>query len=151
MEHTDPKPFAAAINAALTAAQHSTEQSTKASRASEGERKRHFLTVMKRWAAVFKRADSGDIEKEMWLIAEYFKAIGHLSPAGLEALTEQLLRKCTFFPTIRECIEIIEVPQLSGQWGNPFINRNPALYVDQRPALAAPRTGGVIGRYGEAQ
>jgi len=133
------------MDAALTAAQPSTEQSTKDSRASEGERKRHFLTIMKRWGSVFKRADSADIEKEMWLIAEYFKALGHLSPAGLEALTEQLLRKCTFFPSIRECLEIVNVPQLSGQWGNPFINRPAALYHDQRAALAAPRPVGMIG------
>lgn len=150
MEHNDPKPFAAAIEAALTAAAPSQGSSTRGSTSSiDGERKRHFLQVFRRWEALFKRADRGDEQSEKWFIAEYYKSLGHLSHDGLEALTEQLKRKCTFFPTIKECLEIINVPQLSGQWGNPFVNRPAELYVDRRAALAPPRTAGVIGTYGE--
>lgn len=150
MEHSDPKPFAAAISAALTAAAPSPEQSTKASTSSvELERRRHFLQVFRRWEALFKRADRGDEQAEKWFIAEYFKSLGHLSPAGLEALTDQLKKRCTFFPSIKECLEIVHVPQLSGQWGNPFVNRSPALYVETRAALAPPRPAGVLGKYGD--
>lgn len=146
------KSFQAAMATALTAAAPSPEQSTMGSTSSDHvDRKRHFLQVFRRWEALFKRADRGDEQAEKWFIAEYYKSLGHLSHDGLEALTEQLKCRCTFFPTIKECLEIINVPQLSGQWGNPFINRSPALYVDQRPALSAPRSAGVLGRYGDGE
>lgn len=85
------------------------EQLTKdsTSLAEEIERKKHFLQVFRRWEALFKRADRGDIQAEKWLIADYFKSLGHLSPEGLEALTDELKAKCIFFPTIRECLEIM--------------------------------------------
>lgn len=125
--------FGQAATAALTAAAASQEQSTKGSNTSTGskaelERRRYFLTMFRRWEALFKRADRGDEMADKWLIAEYYKSLGHLSTSGLEALTEQLKRRCTFFPTIRECLAIIEVPQLSGEWSNPFINRPAAFY-----------------------
>lgn len=101
--------------------------------------------MFRRWEALFKRADRGDEMADKWLIAEYYKSLGHLSQGGLEALTDQLKRRCTFFPSIRECLEIINVPQLSGQWGNPFINRDAALYHDKAKALAPPRAVGAIG------
>ncbi len=146
MDHTGAKNFRTAMETALTAAAPSPESSTRGSNtSSEAALKRHFLQVFRRWEAVFKRADRGDEVAEKWLVAQYFKALGHLSPAGLEALSEQLMRKNTFFPTIRECLEIINVPQLSGQWGNPFINRPAALYQDQHAALAAPRAVGLVG------
>lgn len=75
--------------------------------AEEIERKKHFLQVFRRWEALFKRADRGDIQAEKWLIADYFKSLGHLSPEGLEALTDELKAKCIFFPTIKECLEIM--------------------------------------------
>lgn len=146
MEH-ETKTFRSAMDGVLTGVAASSEQSAKASRALEVDRKRHFLTMMLRWQSLFKRADSGSIEADKWLIAEYFKSLGHLSHDGLEALTEQLKAKCTFFPTIRECLEIINVPQLSGQWGNPFINRPAALYHDEKKALEHYRAVGAIGDY----
>lgn len=75
--------------------------------AEEIERKKHFLQVFRRWEALFKRADRGDIQAEKWLIADYFKSLGHLSPEGLEALTDELKAKCIFFPTIKECLDIM--------------------------------------------
>ena len=100
---------------------------------------------------MFKRADSGSIEQDKWLIAEYFKSLGHLSPEGLDALTDQLKRRCTFFPTIRECLDIINVAPLSGEWGNPFINRRPALYHDDRKALAGPGRTAALAHHREAE
>lgn len=102
----------------MTAVAVSPEQSTRESRTLEIERKRHFLSVMLRWQSLFKRADSGSIEADKWLLAEYFKSLGHLSPAGLDALTEELKTRCTFFPTIKECIEVIRPARHS--YGNPF-------------------------------
>lgn len=90
--------------------------------------KRHFVQVWRRWDAMFKRADKGDVTMEKILMAEYFRSLGHLSPMGLEALTEMLKQRVTFFPTIKECMDIINVKPLSGDWGNPFIGVHPELY-----------------------
>lgn len=107
---------------------------------SEGARKKHFLQVFRRWEALFKRADKGDDMMERLLLAEYYRSLGHLSHDGLEALTDQLKRRCTFFPTIKECLDIINVAPLSGDWGNPFVSRSPRLYSPQNAhnALSAP-------------
>lgn len=96
------------------------EQSTKASTslADEIAHKRHFLQTFRRWEALFKRADRGDVQAEKWLIADYYKSLCHLSPAGLEALTDELKERCTFFPTIRECLEVTRPKQFD--YGNRF-------------------------------
>lgn len=131
----ETKAFKQAAATALTVVAASAEQSTKASRALEIERKRHFLTVMQRWERLFKRADSGSVEADKWFLAEYFKSLGHLSPEGLEALTEQLKARCTFFPTIRECLEVINPPRHS--YSNPF-NRINGRIPDRLLAGPAP-------------
>lgn len=96
------------------------EQSMKdsISLAEEIARKRCFLEVFRRWEILFKRADRGDVQAEKWLIADYFKSLGHLSPEGLEALTDELKARCTFFPTIKECLEIINPSRYS--YESPF-------------------------------
>jgi hypothetical protein len=96
------------------------ERSTKASTSLDKEiaHKRHFLTVFRRWEALFKRADRGDIQADKWFIAEYYKSLGHLSQNGLEALTEELKERCTFFPTIKECLAIIRPSRFD--YANPF-------------------------------
>lgn len=86
--------------------------------ADEIARKKHFLQVFRRWEALFKRADRGDVQAEKWLIADYFKSLGHLSAEGLEALTEELKARCVFFPTIKECLEITRPGRYD--FGNPF-------------------------------
>lgn len=92
-----------------TVAAASHEQLTKdsTSLAEENARKRYFLQVFRRWEMLFKRADRGDVQAEKWMIADYFKSLGHLSPTGLETLTDVLKEKCTFFPSIKECLEIM--------------------------------------------
>ena len=86
--------------------------------ADEIARKKHFLQIFRRWEALFKRADKGDIQAEKWLIADYFKSLGHLSEVGLEALTDELKKRCIFFPTIKECLDIIKPARFD--YGNPF-------------------------------
>ena len=127
MEHTEAKPIGKAMDAVLAAAAPSQKSSTKGSTSSdEGDRKRHFLMVFRRWEALFKRADRGDEQAEMWFVAEYYDSLKHLSPAGLEALTKQLKARCTFFPTIKECLDITNCASLD--WSNPFSQRSPALF-----------------------
>lgn len=84
----------------------------------ETARKKHFLQTFRRWEALFKRADRGDVQAEKWLIADYYKSLSHLSEVGLEALTDELKKRCTFFPTIRECLEITNPGK--HDYGNPF-------------------------------
>jgi hypothetical protein len=105
---------------ALTAAAALQEQLTKDSTSlnEENERKRHFLQTFRRWEALFKRADRGDVQAEKWLIADYFKSLGHLSAEGLEALTDELKARCIFFPTIKECLEITNPKRFD--YANPF-------------------------------
>ena len=98
---------------ATTAVAALQEQSTRESISSADEiaQKRHFLQTFRRWEALFKRADRGDVQAEKWLIADYYKSLCHLSPAGLEVLTDELKERCTFFPTIRECLEVTRPKQ----------------------------------------
>ena len=120
-----------------TAVAASLEQSTKdsTSLAEEIARKKHFLQVFRRWEMLFKRADKGDVQAEKWLIADYFKSLGHLSPHGLECLTDVLKEKCTFFPTIKECLEITNPKQFD--YGNPFYKLR-HLDAGDPKMLAAP-------------
>ena len=103
------------------------------------DHKRYFLAVFRRWESLFKRADRGDLQAEKWFIAEYYKSLSHLSPAGLEALTDLLKEKCIFFPTISECLAAIK-PRDQYDWGHPFNSRPAKLFnVANRPELAAPQ------------
>jgi len=83
--------------------------------------------VFRRWEALFKRKDRGDEEAERWLVAEYYRSLMHLSPAGLEALTEQLKASATFFPSIRECLDLCKPKPFA--WGNPIALRKPEMFV----------------------
>jgi len=125
--------------ASVIAGATKSEQQTKPSNSSAVlEHKRLFLETYKRWARIFKGKD-GDLNDEKWLIAEYYDSLGHLSPAGLDALTKSLKATCTFFPTIKECLEAIK-PASRYDWGHPFLNA-PAMFLP-RPnvaQLAAPR------------
>lgn len=102
------------------------------------DRKRHFLEVFRRWDALFKRGDRGDIMAEKWLIAEYFKRLGHLSPTGLECLTDLLTEKYTFFPTIAECLAVMKCDRYD--YGNPFRNgaAGALSYATQNLTISAP-------------
>lgn len=104
--------------------------------ADENAHKRHFLQTFRRWEALFKRADRGDVQAEKWLIADYYKSLGFLSPAGLEALTDVLKERCTFFPTIRECLEITR-PKVD-EFGNPFYRMRHLANGDDRMLIAPP-------------
>lgn len=98
---TEAKQFgmlAATVAAALP------EQSTKDSNGSTAH-KRAFLETFRRWEILFKRKDGANVEAEKWLIAEYYDSLKHLSPEGFKALTDILKQECTFFPTIRECLD----------------------------------------------
>lgn len=97
------------------------EQSTKDSNGSVDAHKRHFLQTFRRWEVLFKRKD-GDVQSDKWLIAEYYKSLGHLSEAGLDVLTDALKETCVFFPTIKECLDLTR-PKDRYDWAHPFLNK----------------------------
>lgn len=112
-------PISELAQRALTNVLASPEQSTKGLTGST-DHKRAFLETFRRWEALFKRKDSGDAQADKWLIAEYYDSLGHLSPDGLQALTRLLKENCTFFPTIRECLDMMR-PKDRCDWGHPFL------------------------------
>jgi hypothetical protein len=85
------------------------------------EHKRAFLETFRRWEVLFKRKDAGDMQAERWLIAEYYDSLGHLSLEGMNVLTRLLKENCTFFPTIRECLDLMR-PKDKYDWGHPFLS-----------------------------
>lgn len=103
----------------LTAALASPEQSTKGSTGS-AEHKRAFLETFRRWEVLFKRKDTGDVQADKWLIAEYYDSLGHLSVDGFQTLTRLLKENCTFFPSIKECLDVMR-PKDRYDWGHPFL------------------------------
>lgn len=104
-----------------------------------------FLETFQRWARLFKRKDSGDVQADKWLIAEYYDSLGHLSPDGLEVLTRQLKENCIFFPSIKECLDLMR-PKDRYDWGHPFLNRPAHLFIAQpsRKSIAADRVAKMI-------
>lgn len=134
-DHT--KTFGQAMETALTDAAASQEPATKASNGSD-DHKRAFVTNFRRWSVLFKRKD-GDVEADKWLIAEYYKSLQHLTPAGFDKLTDILKETCIFFPTIRECLEAVTCKD-QYDWGHPFRGNPPALVRRYTPPaqLAAP-------------
>lgn len=113
------KTIAQAADSALSAVAACLTPSTQESQTSdENAHKRAFLETFRRWAILFKRADSGDITADMWLVAEYYKSLRHLNADGFEHLTEELKRRCTFFPSVKECLEVINPSKYS--YESPF-------------------------------
>lgn len=114
------------------------------SNSSELVHKRAFLEVFRRWEALFKRKDSGDLQAEKWLIAEYYDSLGHLSADGLQTLTRLLKENCTFFPSIKECLDLM-CPKDRYDWGHPFHNSNPRLFHAQPSRRAIGYTAQLTG------
>jgi len=84
---------------------------------------------------LFKRKDAGDMQAERWLIAEYYDSLGNLSLEGMNVLTRLLKENCTFFPTIRECLDLMR-PKDKYDWGHPFLsvhNGQPSPLIVSKP------------------
>ena len=91
------------------------------------------------------------MQAERWLIAEYYDSLGYLSVEGMDTLTKLLKENCTFFPTIRECLDVMR-PKDHYDWGHPFLNAHKGLpselvaskpsakvlAIQNTPRLAAP-------------
>lgn len=100
------------------------------------DHKRAFLREYRRWAMLFRGKDTGDTESEKWLIAEYYESLNHLSEEGFSVLTRLLKENCTFFPTIRECLDLMK-PKDRYDWGHPFLavhNGSPTPLLRHSPS-----------------
>ena len=147
---TDAKQIGQVATRALTAVAASQEQLTKGLTGSMGH-KRAFLETFRRWEVLFKRKDAGDMQAEKWLIAEYYDSLGYLSADGFDVLTRLLKENCTFFPTIRECLDLMR-PKDHYDWGHPFLDAHKGrtspliaskpsprvLAIQQTPRIAPP-------------
>ena len=132
---TDAKQIGQVATRALTAVAASQEQSTKGLTGSINH-KRAFLETFRRWEVLFKRKDAGDMQAEKWLIAEYYDSLGYLSADGFDVLTRLLKENCTFFPTIRECLDLMR-PKDRYDWGHPFLsvyNGHPSPLITHKPS-----------------
>lgn len=87
-----------------------------------------FLDEFERWTRIFKSKDGGDVQAAKWLIAEYYDSLGHLSADGLQTLTRLLKENCTFFPSIKECLDLMR-PASRYDWGHPFLGKPERLYI----------------------
>jgi hypothetical protein len=124
--------------AAAQAVAASQSQSTRDSASLAHRRK--FLETFRRWELLFKRKDNGDVEAEKWLISEYYDSLRHLTAEGFDTLTRMLKERCTFFPTIRECIELTRCAPTD--YGHPFYRANHLPSTQKTPLIAGsqPKT-----------
>jgi hypothetical protein len=135
---SETKTFGQAATAGLTAAVGSQGQSTANSKEAHYQ---HFLKCLRLWGAMMPKKAGDDIDGEL-LAKGYYRMLGRLSTADMNALTEMVLSECKWFPTIAECREMM------GRTGydNPFYRsrRNDELnrlgYTQQavQAAITAP-------------
>ena len=125
--------FGEAANRAAAASQgQSTKEST-----SLIDHKRKFLETFRRWEILFKRKDGGDIAAEKWLIAEYYDSLRHLTAEGFDTLTGILKERCTFFPSIKECIEFTRCGPYD--YGHAFYRARHLPGTQTTPLIAGPQ------------
>jgi hypothetical protein len=102
--------FGKAAEQALTNAAASQGRSTESS-----ARYDHFLKCLRLWEAMMPKKAGDDVAGEL-LARGYFRMLGHLGEAEMSALTEMVLERCKWFPTVAECREIMAEQSYS----NPF-------------------------------
>lgn len=137
-QYTNTTQIGQLVGRVLTDAVASPEQSTKGLTGS-AEHKRAFLETFRRWEVLFKRKDTGDTQADKWLIAEYYDSLGHLSPEGFNVLTRLLKENCVFFPSIKECLDLMR-PKDSYDWGHPFLEASkgrPSPLIAAKPSRVA--------------
>lgn len=103
----------------------------------------HFLKCLRLWQAMLAKRASDEIDGEL-LAKGYWRVLGEkLTEQEMSALTEMVLERCKWFPTVAECREIMAEVSYS----NPFyvsrrrddLQRNGYLPPTATPAqLTAP-------------
>lgn len=110
--------FGKAAEQGLTNAAASQERSTANSSAYP-----HFLKCLRLWQAMLAKRSSDEIDGEL-VARGYWRMLGEkMTETEMSNLTEMVLDRCKWFPTVAECREIMGEQNYS----NPF-------YVSQRRA-----------------
>lgn len=123
--------FGKAAEAGLTIVQDSQGQSTQNSSGYP-----HFLKCLRLWQAMLARRAGDEIDGEL-VARGYWRMLGEkLTEHEMSDLTEMVLDRCKWFPTVAECREIMG----ERSYANPFYRtaRNRELDRESYPALAAP-------------
>lgn len=96
---------------------------------------RHFGQCLRILLAVLPKRSQDELSGELF-IAAYQRKLGHFSNAGMSYLADKAMDKCQWFPTIAECLEIME-----GYWRQDDLwqRRNFARELDQRERSARNR------------
>jgi hypothetical protein len=103
--------FGKAAAAGLTSVAASQEQSTANSSAYP-----HFLKCLRLWQAMLAKRSSDEIDGEL-VARGYWRMLGEkLTEKQMSDLTEMVLDRCKWFPTVAECREIMA----EATYTNPF-------------------------------
>lgn len=110
--------FGEAVQRGLTSAAASREQSTTNSSAYP-----HFLKCLRLWQAMLAKRAGDEVDGEL-VARGYWRMLGEkLTEHEMNNLTEMVLERCKWFPTVAECREIMA----ENSYTNPF-------YVTRRSA-----------------
>ena len=82
---------------------------------SSDEHRQHFFKCLRLWDAMLPRKQGDDLASELMARA-YYRMLGHLSQDEISALTEMVLDRCRWFPTVAEVRDMMREPS----YHNPF-------------------------------
>lgn len=123
--------FKDAAERGLTAVRDSQGQSTRNS-----DRYPHFLKCLRLWEAMLPKKAADEVSGEL-LARGFWRMLGEkLTEREMSNLTEMVLDRCRWFPTVAECRELMG----EASYSNPFYveRRRELLDRNDYPALAAP-------------
>lgn len=97
--------------------------------------------------AVLPKRSQDELSGELF-VAAYQRKLSQFSNAGISHLADKAMEKCQWFPTIAECLEIME-----GYWrqDEPWQRRNLAREIDQRERSARNRDELAMRRVNERE
>lgn len=68
---------------------------------------RHFTQCLRVMLAVLPKRQADELSGELF-VAAYQRKLGHYSDAAISFLADKAMERCQWFPTIHECLEILE-------------------------------------------
>src|SRR5690606_24745344 len=104
----------------------------------------HFLKCLRLWEAMMPKKAGDEISGEL-LARGYWRMLGEkLTEQEMSDLTEMVLERCKWFPTVAECREIMG----EQSYTNPFFRgtRHRELTRQGYPELAPPAKALTDGR-----
>lgn len=121
--------FGKAAQQGLTVAADSQEQST-----ANSDRYPHFLKCLRLWEAMMPKKAGDEMAGEL-MARGYWRMLGDkLTEQQMNDLTEMVLARCKWFPTVAECRDLMD----EASYANPFYvaRRQAQLSSNGYPQLA---------------